>query len=206
MPLFLQDAVELFDAVAGLNPHGVLASFASALGHVRDHLVAAVRYASPSAGAEHGELCYHVQAGTSLLFAMLDGLAVFVELKLQGGPGPGTRPIYWSGATTFLDPRFAGLRAIQQRTLSYAIRGGITAQTLCNFAKHYLPWLHLASVDRDGTWDVRFPLGNQGHASGPLLHGLLFPLFDDARAACVELAGVMGVGVPGALPGALVAH
>jgi len=187
-----QTAEDLFGAVAGLNAEGVVESFSAALARARRHLVDAVRCAAP--GGTHGDLCYHLHVGASLLFALLDGLAVFVEKKLAQPPTGGR--IYWAGAATFLDPRFGRLRAIQERTASYALRGGITADTLRNFAKHYLPWIHLTSMGRDGSWDARFPIGDDGSASGPLLHGLLFPIFDDACEACRELAHLCGVPCP----------
>ena len=188
-----QDAV--FGAVAGLNDPGVVASFDVALRRVREHIVAAMREAE---GTEHALLCYHFHVGTSLLMATLDGLAVYVEKKVQDPPAKGV--VYWHRA--FSDPRFSTLREIRDRTNDYIIKGGIDARALRNFAKHYLPWVPLAAIDRaSGKYDIQFPTGGAdgtGHAerSGPVLRGLLVPLFNDACAGVQELGALIGQDVP----------
>ncbi|KAG2440394.1 hypothetical protein HYH02_010283 [Chlamydomonas schloesseri] len=142
----------------------------------------------------HEELCYEFQVGTALLMSLLDGLAVYVEKKVASPPLAGK--VYWESTTTFSDPRFAQLRTIQQRTREYIIKGGITVKSLRNFSKHYLPWLPLASMGSDGAWDIRFPVDERTR-SGPVLRGILFPLFNDAREACVALGALIGQDVSG---------
>ena len=190
---FLQDADDLFDPVAGLNDLGVVRSFRMGMVHTREHLVAALRLAQP--GGCHDTLCYNFQVGTALLVALLDGMAVYVEKKLAVPPGQ-QGAVYWARHTTFIDPRFAELRAIQQRTNGYIIRGGITVNTLRNLAKHYLPWLPLSGTSArvaDEPWDVRFPLdAAKTTLSGPVLSGLLFPLFNDACDACAAFGRLVG--------------
>ena len=182
----MQDASDLSDSVAGLDDPGVMDTFYTGLDRVRDHLVSLLREAQP--GGVHNQMCYHFQVASSLLMALLDGLAVYIEKKLAIPPTRGI--VYWAGANTFLDPRFAGLRAIRERTTEYIIKGGITARSLRNFAKHYLPWVPLSDC-RGGPWDLRFPI-NSTTKSGPILQGLLFPLFNDAREACNVLANHLG--------------
>jgi hypothetical protein len=121
-----------------------------------------------------------------------------VEKKLAHGQvHPGQQgAVYWARHTTFIDPRFAELRTIQQRTNGYIIRGGITVNTLRNLAKHYLPWLPLSGTSArvaDEPWDVRFPLdAAKTTLSGPVLSGLLFPLFNDACDACDAFGRLVG--------------
>lgn len=191
--MLLQGAEDLFDPIAGLNSPGVLASFRTALTHSRAHIARALQLVC--SGGNHEDICYEFQAGTSLLMALFDGIAVYVERKVASSPpppGPGHKPIYWAAASTFSDPRFDGLCTIKVRTSDYIIKGGITANSLRNFAKHYLPWVPLASIGPDGFWDIRFPLDAAGARSGPVLRGLLCPLFGDARAACIELGNLLG--------------
>lgn len=183
----LQDAQDIFDPIAGMNDPGVMRSFNMGLSRIREHLVDARRAALPSGC--HETLCYHFHVGTALLTALLDGMAVYVEKKVAVPGAPGL--VYWASETTFIDPRFVELRKIQQRTKEYIIKGGITAQTLRNFAKHYLPWLPLSDATPGGTWDIRFPINNTDR-TGPILSGLLFPLFNDAREACVAFAQLLG--------------
>lgn len=183
-----QDAEAMFDTVAGLNDSGVIGSFDLALRRIREHAVVALREAE---GGDHAALCYHFHAAASLLMATLDGLAVYVEKKVQDPPTKGV--VYWHSA--FVDPRFRALRAIRDRTNAYIIKGGIDARALRNIAKHYLPWVHLAAIDpTSGTYDVMFPTG-QGR-SGPVLRGLLVPLFNDACAAVRELGALIDQPVP----------
>lgn len=190
-----QDAQDMFDAVAGLNDPGVIASFDQALRRVREHVVAAMREAG---GDSHTQLCYHFHVGTSLLMATLDGLAVYVEKKVQDPPAGGV--VYWR--TAFVDPRFHALRAIRDRTNRLVIQGGIDANALRNFAKHYLPWLHLAALDPESRmYDIMFPTGSvdeagQPERSGPVLRGLLAPLFNDACEAVRELGALIHQPVP----------
>jgi hypothetical protein len=115
--------------------------------------------------------------------SILDGMAVYVEKNVADPPLNGQ--VQWEGATTFVDPRFAELQAIQQRTTEYIIKGGITVKSLRNMGKHYLPWLPMADAT-GGSWDIRFPI-NSNHKSGPVLSGLLFPLFRDACEAYAAL-------------------
>lgn len=183
---FLQDAEDLLDPLAGLNDPGVIASFYTGLSRAREHLMNAFREAQP--GGNHELLCYHFQVGTGLLVALLDGMAVYVEKKVADPPIQGR--VYWAGANTFLDPRFAELRSIQQRTTEYIIKGGITVNSLRNLAKHYLPWLPLSDAT-SGSWDIRFPI-NATHKSGPVLKGLLFPLFNDACESYIAFGRLIG--------------
>ena len=190
-----QDAEAMFDTVAGLNDSGVIGSFDLALRRIREHAVAALREAE---GGDHAALCYHFHAAASLLMATLDGLAVYVEKKVQDPPTKGI--VYWHSA--FVDPRFRALRAIRDRTNAYIIKGGIDARALRNFAKHYLPWVHLAAIDpTSGKYDIMFPTGGATPAglperSGPVLRGLLVPLFNDACAAVRELGALIDQPVP----------
>ena len=183
----LQEAEDLFDPIAGLNDPGVLASFIYGLAKAREHLIRAKRLVE--SGGRHEDLCYEFQAGTALLMSLLDGLAVYVEKKVATTPVTGR--VYWASASTFSDPRFVTLKVIQQRTCEYIIKGGITVNSLRNFCKHYLPWLPLASSGADGPQDIRFPV-DASTRSGPVLRGILFPLFNDAREACMALGGLIG--------------
>lgn len=179
----------MFDAVAGLNDAGVISSFHTALRHTREHVVSAMREAQ---GDDHAAMCYHFHVGTSLLMATLDGLAVYVEKKVQDPPARGV--VYWHKA--FVDPRFSALLAIRDRTNNYIIKGGIDVHALRNFAKHYLPWVRLAAVDTaSAQYDIMFPVGAT-EKSGPVLRGLLVPLFNDACAAVRELGALIGQPVP----------
>ena len=185
----LQDADDLFDPVAGLNDEGLMRSFHTALDRTRAHLLSALRAAQP--GGDHEDMCYNLHVGTSLMMAFFDGLAVYVEKKVACPPAAG--PVYWDRPTTFIDPRFAELLAIKERTAERVLKGGISARSLRNFVKHYLPWVRLSGVARGGgEHDVLFPLGRAGDASGPVIRGLLFPLFNDARDACVAFGKVVG--------------
>jgi hypothetical protein len=183
----LQEAKDLFDPIAGLNEPGVLKSFSYGLDKAREHLIAAKRLVE--SGGKHEDLCYEFHVGTSLIMSLLDGIAVYVEKKVATPPVAGV--VYWASASTFSDPRFAALKVIQQRTCEYIIKGGITVNSLRNFCKHYLPWLPLASCGNDGMMDIRFPV-DASTRSGPVLRGILFPLFNDARAACMALGGLIG--------------
>lgn len=190
----MQDAQAMFDSVAGLNDPGVMKSFHLALCRIREHVVAALREAE---GSNHALLCDHFHTATSLLTATLDGLAVYVEKKVQEPPAPGV--VYWHAA--FTDPRFSALRTIRDRTNNYIIKGGIDTRALRNFAKHYLPWVHLAAVDpASGQWDIMFPTGmtsaGQQDKSGPVLRGLLVPLFNDACAAVREFGVLINQPMP----------
>lgn len=176
-----QDAGALAEPMAGLNDPGVMRSFHTGLVKAREHLVKLLTEAQP--GGSHEMLCYHFQVGTSLLMAILDGMAVFVEKKVAETPTDGN--VYWERTNTFLDPRFAELKAIKDRTAEYIIKGGITVNSLRNLAKHYLPWVPLSDCS-GGTWDIRFPL-TQTDKSGPVIKGLLLPVFNDAVAAYAAL-------------------
>jgi len=189
---YFQDADDLFDPVAGLNDPGVVASFRTGLRHARELLMNARIKAQP--GGVHEEMCFYFQAGTGLLMALLDGMAVYVEKKVAVPSASGR--VCWAGATTFVDPRFATLRAIQRRTTQYVLKGGITANTLRNFSKHYLPWVPLSGHAGDGLFDIMFPI-DPVTKSGPVLSGLLFPLFplftvNDAREAYLALGRLLG--------------
>jgi hypothetical protein len=186
---YFQDANDVFDSMAFLNDAGVMSSFHTALESTRQHLVKALQHAQPDGLHEALLLNFHI--GTMLLMTFFDGLAVYVEKKVAH-PASSVEHIYWASHTTFLDPQFAVLRSIQQRTNDYIIKGGISANTLRNFAKHYLPWVPLTDSTHSGAgvWDIRFPI-NAKTKSGPLLHGLLFPLFDDACEAYRALGALM---------------
>jgi hypothetical protein len=67
-------------------------------------------------------------------------MAVYVEKRCRPRP---SGVVYWQDEKTFIDPRFQALRVVKQRTCDYIIKGGITARSLRNFSKHYLPWLPL---------------------------------------------------------------
>ena len=122
---YFQTAADLFEPVAGLNDPGVMASFRAALGRVRRHMVDARAAAQPGAPGGHEDVCYHFHASTALLMAVFDGLAVYVEKKVAPTP-TAAAVVYWASSTTFVDPLFSKLRAVQQRTESYIIKGGIT--------------------------------------------------------------------------------
>lgn len=144
----LQDATDLFDPIAGLNDMGVIKSFHTGLVRTRGHLL---NIKKEACGGSHEEMCYHFHVGASLLMAVFDGMAVYVEKKLSSEPSSGV--VYWQGEKTFIDPRFQTLRVIKQRTCDYIIKGGITASSLRNFSKHYLPWLPLSDATSGGVWD-----------------------------------------------------
>jgi len=183
---FLEGGEDSFETVAGINDPGVMISFHNALIHIRAHLMAASAAALP--GCSHDDLCYNFQTGTALLVSLLDGIAVYVEKKMQVLPD--AADVYWAQDRTFLDPRFAELRVIKERTTEYIIKGGVTANTLRNFAKHYIPWLIL-SIKTSGHWDISFPVDATTRTTGPVLRGLLFPLFNDACDACDELGRLL---------------
>eukprot|EP00798_Chlamydomonas_sp_ICE-L_P001058 gene1058-3919_t len=175
---------DLFEPVAGLNDPGVMRSFHNALRHIRAHLMAALVAALP--GGSQDDLCYNFHTGTALLVALFDGIAVYVEKKMQEPPADGD--VYWDRDRTFLDPKFDELRAIKERTTEYIIKGAVTANTLRNFTKQYIPWLSLS--DNTGHWDISFPV-NATTRTGPVLRGLLFPLFNDACDACDALGRML---------------
>lgn len=176
---FLQDAAHLFDPVAGLNDPEVMRSFHTGPTKAREHLVKLMAEAQPGGSLE--EMCCHFQVGTFLLMALLDGMAVFVEKKVATTSNNDV--VYWDRDRTFVDPRFSELKAIKDRTAHYIIKGGITVNTLRNLSKHYLPWVPLSDCS-EGAWDLRFPIA-ENVKSGPVITGLLVPLFNDAVAAYV---------------------
>jgi hypothetical protein len=116
------DPVEMFDCRPG---YGI--AYHDGLMRVRHHIVSLSRAVQP--GGSHDEECYHFYAGTGLLMSLFDGIAVYVEKK------PGAR---WSNSDF---PRFASMRAIQQRTEHYMVEGGVTADTLRDVSRQYLPWI-----------------------------------------------------------------
>jgi hypothetical protein len=183
---FCTKATDLFDTVAGLNDQGVSDSFRAALLHVRRHFVDALKDASP--GGSHDQLRYNFHIGTSLLMSTLDGLAVYVEMKVKSPPS--VERIYWDSESTFIDPRFFKLRQIREKTSQLIIPGSLDVSAIRSVAKHYLPWVNIASME-NGNWDIRFPLSST-QKTGPVLRGLLFPLFDLACAAYYELAKLLG--------------
>lgn len=184
-----QDAEWLFGDVAGMNTPGVADSFHSALQHTRRHIVEAVRNART---LDHHNLCYNFQAGTSLLMATLDGMAVYVE-KCIASPANSGR-VYWADErAVFVDPRFQALKEIRDRTNGYIIKGGVDANALRNFSKHYLPWLDVIFKDPvTNEDDILFYIDRtKDMRTGPILRGLLFPLFDDACKAYYEIAALL---------------
>ena len=185
-----QSAEDLFSPLAGLNNPGVMASFHTGIARTREHLMAALAAAQP--GGNHETLCYHFHVGASLLSSILDGIAVFVEKKVSDPPMDGV--VYWDGPRTFLDPRFAELRELQQTSTQRIIMGGISTNTLQNFAKHYLPWTGLSCVGRSG-WDIRFPI-DANTKSGPVLRGLMFPLYNDVCDAYDALGRLLKIPAP----------
>ena len=191
-----QTAEDLFTTVAGLNNAGVMASFRAGLCSTREHMVSALAEVLP--GGDHETLCYHFQVSCSLLMSILDGIAVFVAKKVAVPPMAGI--VYWKDARTFVDPRFAELQGVQQATVDRVIKGGISADALRNFAKHYMPWIVLASMGTgDTSWDVRFPIdGNL--KSGPVIKGLRCPLFNDACNAYYALGQLLGVDTTVVIP------
>ena len=100
--------------------------------------------------------------------------------------------VYWDGHTTFIDSRFAELDKIKHRTTERVLKGGILAKSLRNLVKHYLPWVRLSGMPRGGNeYDILFPLDQAGNTSGPVLRGLLFPLFNDARDAYIAFGKII---------------
>ncbi len=193
---FTQSPQDLFEPPAGLNPEGVAKSYHNGLLRAREHIVSLIAEAQP--GGSHEKVCYHLQVGTSILMSLFDGLAVYVEKKLSDPPAEGI--VHWKGARTFVDPRFADLRMIQQRTEGYIIKGGVTADTLRNFAMHYLPWMPLTD-NSSGSWDIAFPMGSSTDTkTGPVIKDLLRPLFNDfcqAYAVLCSLLKVQGAPIHG---------
>jgi hypothetical protein len=183
---FLQSADDIFQPLAGLNNEGIAKSYHDGAQRVRLHIVSLIRAAQLG---PHEDVCYHFQVGTSLLMSLFDGLAVFVEKKLAAPPIQGI--VYWKGAITFIDPRFEKLRIIQQRTNDYIIKGGITTNALRNFVKHYGPWLPLTN-NSTGSWDIAFYIDHDTK-TGPIIKGLLRPLFNDFCEAYVELCALLSV-------------
>ena len=117
------------DVVAGIDDPTVMKSYHTALSHIRMHLKAVAIYAT-TPGYSHHDMCYNFHVATSLLIAILDGLALYVEKKLQQPPAEGN--VGWDGPATFIDPRFAELRAIKDRTARNIIPGGLTLKALRN--------------------------------------------------------------------------
>jgi len=185
----MQDANDLFDPVAGLNDDGVMRSFFTALDRTRLHLLNALKAAQQC--GSHDDMCYNFHVGTSLLMAFFDGLAVYVEKKVAQPATYGI--VYWDGSTTFMDSRFSELMEIKIRTTERVLKGGITAKSLRNLVKHYLPWVHLSKMpNMSNEYDILFPLDQQGNNSGPVIRGMLFPLFNDARDAYIAFGKIIG--------------
>ena len=198
LQFLMQEANDLFEPVAGLNDSGLMLSFFTALDRTRVHLLSALKAAQPGGGAGyaggqqslHEDMCYNFHVGTSMLMAFFDGLAVYVEKKVAHTSADGS--VYWDGHTTFIDSRFAELYQIKQRTTERVLKGGISAKSLRNFVKHYLPWVRLSGMPRGGNeYDILFPLDQAGNTSGPVLRGLLFPLFNDARDAYIAFGKII---------------
>lgn len=184
---FMQQAGDLFGD-QHLNNPGVIASFRRCLSKTREHIVRTIELANGH--GSHEDLCYNFHVGTMLLMSFFDGLAVYVQKKLA--PVPTTGIVYWHNATTFSDPMFAELLVIKDRTNNYIITGGVTAATLRNYSKHYLPCLRLPMVVGNGNVDVHFKI-NENQFTGPLIQGLLTPLFNDGVNAYKALFGLMGM-------------
>ena len=86
----LQDATDLFDPIAGLHNMGVIKSFHTGLVRTRGHLL---NIKKEACCGSHEEVCYHFHMGASLLMAVFDGMAVYVEKKVSSEPSSGV--VYW---------------------------------------------------------------------------------------------------------------
>lgn len=93
----------------------------------------------------------------------------------------------------FVHERFSVLKEIRDRTNTYLLKGGINVKAVRNFSKHYLPWLPLPAVDPiTCQFDIQFYIDSANTIrSGPILSGLLFPLFNDACDAYREIANLI---------------
>ena len=171
-----------------MNTKGIMAAFDRMLTKIREHLEAARKEAAKGASAEHTQLCYHFQLGTSLLVATLDGLAVYVETKVADRVKPADcDEVTWADQNVFGADNLKALWDIKERTYTYSIGGNVKVSSLRNLSKHFLPLLLTPSTNAKGHWDITLPVNAVGHPSGPLLSGLLFPLFNDACDAVREV-------------------
>lgn len=178
MSYFTQSAEDTFVDASQLNSDGVMKAFHHCLTKTRAHIVSAMKNASGDGSYE--DLCYNFHVGTMLLMSFFDGLAVYVEKKLA--PSPNEAIVYWHASATFHDPKFSELMKIKVRTNEYIIRGGISTATLRNYSKHYLPCLRIPTMLGDGPSDIHFQI-TRANGTGPVISGLLKPLFNDAIRA-----------------------
>lgn len=187
----MQTFYDPFDKFAGLDKEEVLAFFHKELEQTRSHLASALHEVQTT--GDHESLCYHFHISCCLLTSFLDEIATFVAKKVLDPPLPGD--VYWKDDRTFKDSSLSGLQDIQRSIGRRSIKGGINASIVLNFEKHYLP-LHILSEQdpRTGTWDIKFPIDGN-NKSGPVLYGLMCPIFYDACAAYLELAKILRVKV-----------
>ena len=97
-------------------------------------------------------------------------MAVFVEKTIASPPN--NKMVYWHDEkNVFVDPRFTALKIIRDRTNWYIIKmikGGITANTLRNLFRHYLPFLSLPSSDKlNNRFDITFYCNPERDQLGP---------------------------------------
>lgn len=160
----------------------VVSGFHMGLCHTREHLLLALRHAYP--GGSHGEMCYNLHAGVTFLMAIFDGIAMFVETRVAQPPA--RHLMLWENEEmTFLDPRFAALRAIQVRTNDRIILHGCAIRR--EIATIFAPW-QVCAEEMDDVWDVHLSSGSR-----PLMRDLVFPLFNDALEALTVLYGLLGL-------------
>jgi hypothetical protein len=184
----MENQEDIFGDASQLNNDRIVHAFHHCLTKTREHLVRAIKNASGDGVYE--DLCYDFHVGTMLLMSFFDGLALYVEKKLAPSPTEGT--VLWHARSTFHDPKFSQLMAIKMRTNAYIIPGGITMATLCNYSKHYLPCLRLTTTYGEGPGDIHFlNTSASASATGPIISGLLKPLFNDAICAYQEFCRLM---------------
>lgn len=201
------DAMQLFETVGQSKDRIVeelrrrISKTRSLLLQGRDAMMAAYETWDRS---KYEEMVGHYTEGTQLLMSTLDGLAVYVETRIVKPPTTGK--IYWDG-DVFNGPAededkgeawnasrgddFKALKEIKDRTEGYGKENGsgLTVRAFRNFAKHYLAFLPMPTLDlRQQIVDVYFP-GRSGATTG--LTGLLFRVFNDAREAVFELARLL---------------
>ena len=186
---FMQTTDNIFaNASSHLNKEGIIKAFHHCLTKTRTHILNTKMHAS--CGGCYEDMCYNFHVGTMLLMSFFDGRAVYVEKTIAQPPSQ-RNIVYWHDESTFLDPKFSTLKTIRDNTNNYIIRGGIDTHALRNFSKHYIPCLSISTSLGDGPQDIHFHI-NKERVTGPILKGLVFPLFNDAVHAYRELCRLMG--------------